>query len=119
MKNAAKFTRESPCTKLELWNCFRSAKGYLPVPVVNAKAQIGDNAPKYMLREGYIRLSTVAGVDYYLLTTEGARWLEKGIARHVELHPETESQLAFPIPGTASRKTVAVTAGPKVLLRRR
>ncbi len=106
MKEAAKFTRDRPCTKVDLWNCFRRAGGYPAQTVVHAKTLIGDNAPKYLVREGYAREFTAGGVDFYQLTHHGIAWLEKGVKRYLELHPEVKKDLLFPIPGSVPAKRV-------------
>lgn len=122
MKAAAKFTRDNPCTKVHLWNCFRTATGYATVTVVEAKMNIGDNAPKYMLKSGYLRQYMRAGVDYYVLTPEGIEWLEAGIVRHLELHPEDYQDCVFSPPGIkpkAPRAPAPKASGSSVIIRRR
>lgn len=118
MNQAAKFTRDNPCTKVHLWNCFRGPKGYQIVPVVTARGRIGDNAPKYLLRERYVRVFTDNDVEYYALTPEGEKWLDKGIRRHLELHIEDTCLLSYPIPGTAMKRT-AVKPATRVIVRGR
>ncbi len=83
------FSRESPCTKLEIWNCFRNKRsaGFVRVPVPEAQAQIGANVPRVMEREGRL-VSVVAGqVQYYVLTEEGEDWLLEGFKRYLKNHP--------------------------------
>lgn len=91
------FTKDNPCTKLHLWNCFRGARGFKRVPVVEAKAQIGANAPRGMLRKGRIRQLEVKGVEYYQLTDAGTDWLKSGIQSYVKRHPE-DRELATNLP---------------------
>ena len=93
MKEAAKFTRDNPVTKVELHNAFWRTGQYRDTPVVDAKRIIGDNAPKYMLREDFISMETRGGVDWYILTDSGREWLRAGIARYLELHPERRSEV--------------------------
>ena len=102
MSTVARFTRESPCTKVYLYNCFG---GEGPVPVVEAQAIVGANAPKYLLREKYITQVSRAGVDYYLLTKNGREWLTTGVRRHLALHPEEAAFLTRKIPGMNTNKT--------------
>ena len=105
MKAAKKFTRDSPCTKVDIFNAFRAAAGYPPRPVVEAKSVCGDNSVKYLVRENYLRAFTAGGVDFYQLTQDGIAWLERGIRRHIELHPEDATHLTYPIPGTTVNRT--------------
>lgn len=82
------FTREDPCTKVDLHNCFYLG-GSKPLSraVVEARGEIGLNAIKYLKREGYAIEHEVEGIDRWTLTPEGVQWLVKGLARHLELHP--------------------------------
>jgi hypothetical protein len=88
------FTREDPCTKVHIWNCFIGPKGLATsVPVVTSRSKIGLNTPKYLLREGYIDRFTEAGVEYYIVTPSGEEWLRKGLKRHLELHPDERAEV--------------------------
>lgn len=87
------FTRDNPCTKVDLWNCFHvvgetKMPEFRSVPVVTARGVIGENAPKYLLKNGYAVVSSDARMDSYDLTRAGKEWLIKGLQRHLELHPE-------------------------------
>lgn len=101
MSAVAKFTRDAPCTKVHLWNCFG---GEGPVPVVDAKAIVGENAPKYLLREKYITQTSRAGVDYYSITKDGREWLTTGVRRYLALHPEDAAFLTREVPGMNTNK---------------
>lgn len=81
------FTRDNPCTKLEIWNCFRSLRGFVQVPVVDAQAQIGANVPRVMEREGRLMRTEDRGVDYYRLTSLGEEWLTTGFRQYLKNHP--------------------------------
>ena len=87
------FTRENPCTKIELFNCFTGEFGYVRRPVVEARGEIGENAPKYLLQKNYCVYRTDKGIDYYELTQAGEEWLTKGVAAHVGRHPDDYSKL--------------------------
>lgn len=88
MKPIAKlFTRDNPCTKLEIWQCFRSATGFRRVPVVEAHTFIGVNVPRVMEREGRMFREERQGTDYYELTSEGKEWLMHGFERYLKNHP--------------------------------
>lgn len=82
------FTREQPCTKVEIHNCFYAPGGYKARMVIEARTEIGINVPKYLLREGYAVQELRGGSDYLELTEEGEEWLRTGLARQLELHPE-------------------------------
>lgn len=84
---AKRFTRDNPCTKLELWQCFRSATGFRRVPVVEAHAIIGVNVPRIMEREGRMVRVEKQGIEYYELTTDGGEWLLQGFNRYLKNHP--------------------------------
>jgi hypothetical protein len=108
MKAARVFTRDDPCTKVHLWNCFTDARGNLiDRPMVDAKMEIGDNAPKYLIREGYVRARIIGGVDWYVLTESGKTWLRDGTIRYLELHPEARKDCRNPPgkPAPVGRRT--------------
>lgn len=88
MKEARKFTRESPVTKVELHNAFFDGHRYTKCAVVDFKVQCGDNAIKYLVREGYVDTLLMGGVDYYVLSDDGEEWLREGLKRFLVLHPE-------------------------------
>lgn len=92
MKAAARFTRENPCTKVELHNAFWRDGGYRDTPVVQAKMVCGDNSVKYMAREGFIIPTTQGTIDMYVVTPKGRAWLAEGLARYLELHPERRAE---------------------------
>lgn len=64
MKAAKRFSKDSPCTKVEIHNCFFDGHRYNKRPVVDAKMEIGDNVPKYLAREEFVKTITMSGVDY-------------------------------------------------------
>ena len=81
------FTKEAPCTKLEIWNCFRAATGFVRIPVIIAQSHIGANVPRVMEREGRLIISEQRGIEYYVLTEEGVDWLYEGFRRYLKNHP--------------------------------
>ncbi len=89
------FTKESPCTKKDLWQCFRGPAGYRRVLVVVAHSQIGVNAPRVMERNGYLVQEVTAKGDYYALTEDGRVWLEKGIRAYVKNHPSERDDIQY------------------------
>lgn len=86
-KQTRVFTREQPVTKVELWNCFNKGGRFVRRAMVEARGEIGLNAIKYLVREGLAFKYEESSVDWWELTPEGHEWLEKGLARHLELHP--------------------------------
>jgi len=99
-KPVREFTRAAPCTKVHLFNCFRSpdGKGYIPRAVIEARGEIGINAIKYLKKEGYAHEYGMRGVDYWELTGEGIAWLVKGLRREIELHPGRAADINKPMP---------------------
>lgn len=109
VKPVKQFTRDNPCTKVDLWNCFRAASGFVRRPVVEARGEIGLNAPKYLLREGYAMTYTVQGIDYYELTDTGKDWLTRGLTKHLEKHPEDRKRVRnLPMQKTGTRRVLRV-----------
>ncbi len=91
------FTKENPVTKVELQNCFvHSIDDYCRRPVVEAQGEIGVNAPKYLMKKGYLVYRSDRGIDYYELTDSGKEWLAKGLAAHLARHPDDASKLIIP-----------------------
>lgn len=88
------FTRDNPCTKVDLHNCFMSDGSSKPVPAIVGRGIIGVNAIRYLVNSGYARKYESGGVDYWELTESGVDWLTKGLARHLKLHPEDRVKLA-------------------------
>lgn len=90
MSNTKVFSRENPCTKADLWKCFYRNGDFVRVPVIESRAIIGLNAPKYLIAKGYavMRHDKKAGVDLYQLTESGEVWLSKGYAAYVKANPE-------------------------------
>jgi hypothetical protein len=109
------FTREDPCTKVHLFNCFNAPSGFRPRAVVEARGEIGINAIKYLLRQGYAEAFEGAGADWWKLTAEGEQWLTTGLQRHLELHPEERSL----VEGNAPAKRKSGHQASKVLRRTR
>lgn len=82
------FTNGERCTKLHIWNCFRKRRGFKTPQVDEAHAEIGVNAPKNMLKNGYAVIETVRSKEVYALTEEGEAWLKQGILGFVKRHPD-------------------------------
>jgi hypothetical protein len=89
------FTKDNPCTKLDIWNCFRGPNGFVAQPVVEAQTFIGANVPRVMEREGRLVKKTIKNTDYYVLTEAGEEWLAEGFARYLKNHPSHASQAVY------------------------
>lgn len=57
------------------------------MPVVEAQAEIGINAPRGMEREARVERVTVGSTEYYVLTEEGEDWLLRGFQAYLKNHP--------------------------------
>lgn len=95
------FTREDPCTKVDLHNCFFRGGAYVRRPMVEARGDIGLNAIKYLKREELARVYEENNVDYWELTAAGKEHVRKGLARYLELHPEARADVVA-MPSAAS-----------------
>lgn len=93
----AVFTRQNPCTKFHIWQCFRGPKGFVSVEVAHAQSIIGANVPRVMEREGRLVLQNRRSVDYYVLTETGKEWLVKGMTSFVRNHPAVLPEVKFPL----------------------
>lgn len=89
------FTRDRPCTKKDLWVCFRDARGFRKVQVAQAHSVIGLNAPRVMERNGYLVKETYRNAEWYALTFEGEQWLLRGIQSYVKNHPAERASIPF------------------------
>lgn len=84
------FTKEQPCTKLDIWNCFRFGNSFGSVQVGIVHSKIGVNVPRVMERNGHLTKQTVvarAGGLHYALTPSGEEWLERGFRSYLRNHP--------------------------------
>ena len=81
------FTRDNPCTKLDVWNCFRGSRGFRRVQVDEAHSIVGLNAPRNMLKNGYITIVEHRQSEYYALTASGVKWLSSRFKKYLERHP--------------------------------
>lgn len=81
------FSREEPCTKVDLFNCFSRGGVYVPRAIVEARGEIGVNAIKYLVKKDLAEITEEGNVAYWVLTDEGETWLSEGLARHLVLHP--------------------------------
>lgn len=110
VKPIREFSRDQPCTKVDLWNTFRRGHAFVARPFVEARGEIGINAPKYLRREGYAVMVEKDGIDYLALTEKGRAWLTSGLLRYLELHPEETPKLEQPLPGNTEARARATSA---------
>lgn len=89
------FSKDNPCTKRDLWVCFRDARGFRKVQVAQAHSVIGVNAPRVMERNGYLVKETYRSAEWYVLTAEGEAWLLRGINSYVKNHPSERPSIPF------------------------
>lgn len=95
------FSKAQPCTKKEIWQCFRSERGFRRVQVDQAHAIIGLNVPRVMERNGYLFVNRSAMADHYELTPAGMEWLRAGIQAYARNHPS--EAIPFLTAGAAPR----------------
>ncbi len=102
------FTKSAPCTKVDLWRCFKqSAVGFARVQVAVAHSIIGLNSPKYLTKHEYAVREDGRGGDFYRLTPLGQQWLIDGIKRYTVNHPEALTEVEFhPDKPVAGRRIV-------------
>ena len=83
MKTVRVFTKNEPCNKVDIWNCFRAEAGnkFVSVPIVEARDAIGISVPSHLVRAG--RAEMIKGGDSIRLTSEGKTWLRAGTVRYV------------------------------------
>lgn len=81
------FTKDNPCTKRDLWECFVGPTGFRTVLVVEAHSVIGVNAPRGMEKMGRLAVKRTPRGEYYTLTAEGREWLKKGVLSYAKNHP--------------------------------
>lgn len=90
-----KFTKKNPCTKVEIWNCFRGRRGYRSVPIPEAQSYIGVNVPRVLLRNGYAEIQSKGEIESYFLTESGKLWLREGVIAHLKRHPERKKDVNY------------------------
>lgn len=90
------FTKDAPCTKLEIYQCFSGPRGYQRVQVDAAHSVIGKSVPRVLERDGKaIKIAGPRG-DFYELTEFGQQWLDKGIRAFLKNHPYKRDELEYP-----------------------
>lgn len=81
--DVATFSKDQPCTKIEIWNCFRARTGFRVVPVVEARRMMGRSVPNHLVREGKAEHVTNRRGECLKLTPDGEQWLTEGTERYV------------------------------------
>ena len=109
IKEVKTFTRENPCTKIDIHNCFFDGRTFVARPVVETRGEIGLNTPKYLLKNEYATATHERGIDYLSLTQAGKEWLEDGLRRFIALHPERAADVKKT---TGPRRATQATPAP-------
>ena len=87
-ENIAVFTKDNPCSKIEIWNAFRGRRGFKQTEESEVLATIGKNVPRVLVNEGRAERIKTARGDFYRLTPEGQEWLMVGLRRYLRNHPQ-------------------------------
>jgi len=90
-----KFTKDNPCTMVDIWNCFRIKNGFRNVQIGEAQSLIGINVPNYMLRMNRLVIFEIRREEYYVLTHDGAEWLERKFTRYLQSYPESKNLVKY------------------------
>ena len=104
-----KFDRSSPCTKIDIWNCFATEGGFAWVPVGMAPHYIGNNAHRNMLDKGYLTIEEDDEEEYFVLTDEGEEWLIQGTYQYIKNHPNKRK--SFSKPGACLFQSIYIERG--------
>ncbi len=88
-----KFTKDRPCSKIEIWNAFygpgaQRAGGVGATDIVRARAIIGRHVPRALVMASRAHEMEKSGEHLLVLTAVGDEWLKKGIRRYLLNHPE-------------------------------
>lgn len=105
------FTREHPCTKVDIANAFRPHGQFISRAIVETRGIIGLNTPKYLLKHDLARYTFQGDVEMLELTRAGQQWLIVGLARHLKRHPEERKRCLSPPPATTAARRLRSTAG--------
>lgn len=90
----AKFTKQRPVNKGDIWRALRGRRQYRKSTQIDAvHAVIGLNAPRNMLVNGYLVKSVHGKADVYILTESGKEWLTKGVIAFLRNHPDQRDEL--------------------------
>lgn len=89
------FSKENPCSKRDVWECFRGPNGFQRVQVSTAHSMIGINVPRVMERNGHLVKNATPQGDFLTLTPGGRDWLERGIRAYVRNHPAERSEVLY------------------------
>lgn len=87
------FSREAPCTKMHIWNCFRARSGFRIVEKQEARSIVGANAPRVMLKEGRIEEVEHKGKSCLRLTKKGQAWATNGVTAFLRNHPDQKGDV--------------------------
>lgn len=77
------FTKNRPCNKIDIWNCFRNGRRFKAVSVTMARGIIGAHVPNHMIAAGRLERVEIRGTESYRLTPDGEAWLKKGTETYI------------------------------------
>lgn len=95
------FTKNDPCTKIHIFNCFhgpgsvRYEDGTVSSNIVRAKSYIGRHVPYRLRAAKRAELVLVDGEAHLRLTPEGVHWLWHGTKRYVKNNPSKAGDIEF------------------------
>ena len=96
------FTKEAPCSKIDIYNCFYGAGSFYndddlrSCDIVRARSIIGRNVPRRLVEQGHAVLVQLRGQEHIKLTEEGNNWLIKGVNRYLKNNPDKFSLVENP-----------------------
>jgi hypothetical protein len=99
------FTKDEPCNKKDIWNCFRARSGFRIVAKDEAKSIVGANAPRVMLKAGRIEEVEHKGKTCLKLTKKGEAWATNGVTSFLRNHPDQKAEVKN------TTKTIRTEAG--------
>lgn len=98
---ARKFDKETPCSKIEIFDCFWGKRGWLARQVYEVEAEIGRHVPRHLVNCNRLQIAARGTCDVYELTEQGKRWLREGIVRYLSNNryriPEIRERLPLSI----------------------
>lgn len=86
---ARQFSKTNPCSKIDIFNCFRSERGadWRPRLVVDTHALLGRNVPYRMVSDGRLEKYEQGNAEWYRLTDKGEKWVYEATLRYVRKDP--------------------------------
>lgn len=83
-----KYCKSNPCSKVDIYNCFRTRRGYRRVSMDEVKTEhLGLNVPRRLLENGRADTVIHEGVEYMFLTEAGKTWIERTLPPYLKRNP--------------------------------